>query len=733
MTITIAELEAEGWFLSEEGINLVTLENPEIRNINDFIAAAKDTDLRQLSSKGFNKTNEKVSVIPSPCVLQVLEVRNIAMPSVNQVEKPKLLSIIFTNGSKKKYKGVEALGKVDCIKLQTPPGTKFLVTKPIEVKDQILLLGPNMLKELGGHVQELVQAWRAGKQFLKRFGGKSSNTKEGEVDQGPPAFIPFKVKPTLEKKPKSTTTEVINDNTSPLKSKKKENKQADRSKTSVSEKKKPIKDSTEKKNDEVGEQTVASEDNSASLEKPKRKKKSERKPKKNSDVEVSTVHNNDDQSKATAVDKIENDVKKDNTKRSERKKDSSSKNERKIVENVEQVQKDANLKVSSEEGTRKNRTKKSERSSTKKTQDRKDSIDKVQLDKKPAAENSESSTTVLEKSGEQLDAEKPKSKSTSRKRDENKKTKDTNSTEENGKKSLKKSERKGKSKGISILEGSVDDSNSGRTTPNDKSKIKEQQSNDNNSEANLRTITEKNEGEEGNSRKVRKERKKKPQSLNGNSTAVANGVEEQVEQSTKTNPKKKKEKPQKNKTDSKVDKNRISKKNSTSKQEGEDGQNENRKSNSEAIVPETSSTPTVATPVMQQTPSPPSVLPTSQPQQQRQPQAQQQQAVYYNNVAYDDYYYQQPYTAPGVDYGMMVPVMNHNTAMYGYQQPPQYVQPVYYMHDQQPYYNQYMQTHQPQTQYYDHHPQQSYQNYRGRGGGRGGRESNNYRGGHDQQ
>lgn len=41
MTITISELEAEGWFLSEEGINLVNSENPEIKNIKDFIAAAK--------------------------------------------------------------------------------------------------------------------------------------------------------------------------------------------------------------------------------------------------------------------------------------------------------------------------------------------------------------------------------------------------------------------------------------------------------------------------------------------------------------------------------------------------------------------------------------------------------------------------------------------------------------------------------------------------------------------
>lgn len=48
-------------------------------------------------------------------------------------------------------------------RLHTPPGTKFLVTKPIEIKDQVALLGPGMLTELGGHVQELVQAWRAGK------------------------------------------------------------------------------------------------------------------------------------------------------------------------------------------------------------------------------------------------------------------------------------------------------------------------------------------------------------------------------------------------------------------------------------------------------------------------------------------------------------------------------------------------------------------------------------------
>lgn len=45
----------------------------------------------------------------------------------------------------------------------TPPGSKFMITKPIQIREQLLLLGPGMLKPLGGHVQEMVHAWRSGK------------------------------------------------------------------------------------------------------------------------------------------------------------------------------------------------------------------------------------------------------------------------------------------------------------------------------------------------------------------------------------------------------------------------------------------------------------------------------------------------------------------------------------------------------------------------------------------
>jgi hypothetical protein len=39
---TISELEAQGWFISQEGIDLLISENPQLKDVNDFITAAKD-------------------------------------------------------------------------------------------------------------------------------------------------------------------------------------------------------------------------------------------------------------------------------------------------------------------------------------------------------------------------------------------------------------------------------------------------------------------------------------------------------------------------------------------------------------------------------------------------------------------------------------------------------------------------------------------------------------------
>lgn len=135
-----------------------------------------------------------------------MNIQNITLPSIQQFhnsnEKSRLLRVVFTDGSpKKKWIGAEIIGHVEGLSLfHTPPGTKFLVTKPIEIVDQILQLGPGMLKPLGGQVQDLIQAWKTGKQFIQssalKQGGNKKNMSSGENndDDSPPPFIPFKIK-----------------------------------------------------------------------------------------------------------------------------------------------------------------------------------------------------------------------------------------------------------------------------------------------------------------------------------------------------------------------------------------------------------------------------------------------------------------------------------------------------------------------------------------------------------
>ncbi|KAI7884289.1 hypothetical protein K492DRAFT_38600 [Lichtheimia hyalospora FSU 10163] len=154
-------LRAQGWCISDEGLAILQEQLGPEATIDDIIATALDLDLRQIGGEPPSiKGNTELA---GPLVLELLEVRNVAMPSTHQVEKPRLFRVSFTAGGKRKLTGVEFMGPVDCITLMTPPGSKFMITKPIQIREQLLLLGPGMLKPLGGHVQEMVHAWRSGK------------------------------------------------------------------------------------------------------------------------------------------------------------------------------------------------------------------------------------------------------------------------------------------------------------------------------------------------------------------------------------------------------------------------------------------------------------------------------------------------------------------------------------------------------------------------------------------
>lgn len=78
--------------------------------------------MRQIGDgRGFRQDGDPTAkTIPAPLVLQVLEIRNVALPTSHQVEKPRLLRIAFSDGGKKKILGAEILGPVDQIKYVRP-------------------------------------------------------------------------------------------------------------------------------------------------------------------------------------------------------------------------------------------------------------------------------------------------------------------------------------------------------------------------------------------------------------------------------------------------------------------------------------------------------------------------------------------------------------------------------------------------------------------------------------
>jgi len=84
-----------------------------------------------------------------------------------------------------------------------PPGTKLKITSNVMARNGFLLLTPAVVKILGGHVDHMVEKWKASKvcyTLLYIWGGKTDNflfekvviaERRGNVGDGPPAFKPF--------------------------------------------------------------------------------------------------------------------------------------------------------------------------------------------------------------------------------------------------------------------------------------------------------------------------------------------------------------------------------------------------------------------------------------------------------------------------------------------------------------------------------------------------------------
>ncbi|CAJ0745362.1 11618_t:CDS:2 [Entrophospora sp. SA101] len=173
-------LDSLGWILNDKGlIDLQNILETEQLTHNDIIKELLNKDLRRIGRGAFKDDFSNAKNISGPLVLQLLSIINLSTPLQDQREIPRLLQLTLTDGIKK-IKGVEMLGKVENVSLSTPPGTKFMVKNPIKIQENILFLGPGLLENLGGKVEEMIREW----QFLKVDGNKKNDGYDGRGRRG---------------------------------------------------------------------------------------------------------------------------------------------------------------------------------------------------------------------------------------------------------------------------------------------------------------------------------------------------------------------------------------------------------------------------------------------------------------------------------------------------------------------------------------------------------------------
>ncbi|OZJ05173.1 hypothetical protein BZG36_02226 [Bifiguratus adelaidae] len=243
MAVSVGSLQEQGWNVSEESLQRILEEEfdeDQQVTIQDIVQVLLNLDLRKYTTPTLPRDLMTVSSIPGHMILQLLSTINLATPEQNQHEKPRLLQATFAAGGSRKIRSVEMVGEIDGLSLNTPPGTKYITLKPIEMREGVLFLGPSMLKELGGQVDDMIQEWKAGKQFISRSRGTkkaADGATNGTDDDGPPPFVPFPIQSVkkLAKQPKDTNKE----NIAPQKSGKSSSKQADKAQTSTKSNKKP--------------------------------------------------------------------------------------------------------------------------------------------------------------------------------------------------------------------------------------------------------------------------------------------------------------------------------------------------------------------------------------------------------------------------------------------------------------------------------------------------------------
>ncbi|KAL4230472.1 tudor domain-containing protein 3 [Mactra antiquata] len=178
-------LQERGWFLSDEGLDQCSQNGR--KDPESVIKVALDIDLREISKGWLPEVvnRGKADYVQGPGVLQLQKIRNVSAPKDNEESQhaPRLMKLVLTDGQTT-CSAVETELLKD-IGSNTPPGSKFLLMKTVDVEHGFLLLNNKNTKFLGGRVEKLAEGWELKKKLAKQT--RSNYGNEGM----PPPFVPF--------------------------------------------------------------------------------------------------------------------------------------------------------------------------------------------------------------------------------------------------------------------------------------------------------------------------------------------------------------------------------------------------------------------------------------------------------------------------------------------------------------------------------------------------------------
>ncbi|CAI2354275.1 unnamed protein product [Caenorhabditis sp. 36 PRJEB53466] len=187
------KLRKEGWSINETQAAEFFPDNVLPKTYEEIRQTLLDEDLRQFGEPSIvNKLVKDANVFEGPCVLQLLRYRNVSVPRIREeMNQPdpanSLIRLFFTDG----HISISAviLTPIPGINSDTPPGTKILITRKVNVEGTFLILTAKDIEILGGRVPDMIEKWHIEKNSVRAEGFNVRNL--GKKATGAPKWVSF--------------------------------------------------------------------------------------------------------------------------------------------------------------------------------------------------------------------------------------------------------------------------------------------------------------------------------------------------------------------------------------------------------------------------------------------------------------------------------------------------------------------------------------------------------------